>query len=184
MRTILYILMIITTMWFISCSARQAEKKRNEERSKMELTDQSKIDKSENQESNVKKSEVKTENKQEQTTTVKKTVEPIDPTKPASYVDENGNKKELNNSKETTETTTENKKTDTKVKTDSEENTKNAKKESEAKDIKAKEDTAKKAEEIHVKRDAWSLWNLAWLLVPVVIYLGWKNRLKIFNNKV
>lgn len=168
-------LVVSLLILFCSCGARQAEKKRTEESSKTELTNFSKIDKSENTESNIKKSESVIINDQDQTTTIEETVEPLDASKSASYTDSTGKKQELNNAKKTIKTTVKNNNTKTESAAKTEASVKIDKKESEAKNSKTKAVAEKKANDLNIKRDAWSLWNLSWLLVPIVVYLGWKR---------
>jgi FtsZ-interacting cell division protein ZipA len=158
-----------------SCGARKKDSSKTTESTKIESTDKSKIDKSENSESNIKKSQTTTVNNQDQTTTIEETVEPVDPNKEAVFTDSAGKKQSLVNGKKTTKTTVKNNNTKADTKKESTEATKTDKKESEAKDIKAKAAADKKAVEIAVKREAVSLWNLAWLLIPIGLYLVYKN---------
>jgi hypothetical protein len=166
-----------------SCGARKKVATKTEQSTTVESTDKSKIDKSENTESNVKKSESIIINNQNQTTTIEETVEPIDPTKEAFFTDKEGRKQSLVNGKKTTKTTVSNNNAKSELKNEVAEAIKTNKKESEAKAIKAKAETVKKADTVHVKREAVSLWNLAWLLIPFSLYLIYRNWAKI-NEKI
>lgn len=186
---LLWLFAIAVALALNSCGTFKKDKTQTEEVTKTEIEDQSKNDKSEiaetQGETNIKKSQELTVDDQNQTESVKEVIEPLDPTKPASYVDEKGKKQELNNAKKTTETKKEknNKKTESATKTDTSQKlaTKATKKESADNDIKAKTATKKAAEEIHMDRESWSLWNLLWLLIPVGIYWTWKNKVKIIG---
>jgi len=47
-------------------------------------------------------------------------------------------------------------------------------------DIAKKADTKKVSEDIKIDREAWSVWNLLWILIPIgLIVLAVKNRMKI-----
>lgn len=186
---ILVVSLLLSFVWlFCSCGARKSETTKTKESIKSEFTDQSKSEQTgqtqAKSETNVKKTEVITVDDHNQTTTKKETVEPIDPTKPASYVDENGQKQELNNSKKTTETTTQNNNTKTEVQTKTEASgkteTQSNKKATNTKNIKAKSDSEKLAKAKVVNREAWSVWNWLWVLIPTaVLYYVWKNRVTI-----
>lgn len=173
---LIWIIAISMAFAFNSCGARKSEKARTEETIETEIAYKSKIDKSEVLDSNVKKSETTIVDDQNQTTTVKKTMEPVDPEKPSSYTDDTGKKKELNNAKETIETTTKknNTKTESDIKTNA--SVKTDKKDFEQKDLKINQDIVKKDEEINVDRKAWSIWNIAWLLLVIPVYWLWKNK--------
>jgi len=182
-------LIIALLILFCSCGAVKKDKTKTEEVIKTEMEDKSKNDKSEiaetNGETNIKKSQQLTVNDQDQTESVKEVIEPLDPTKEASYIDTSGKKQVLNNAKKTTETKTEknNKKTESATKTDTFKKlaNKSIKKESAGNNIKAKATAKTAAEAIHVDRESWSMWNLLWLLIPIGIYLVWKNKTKIIG---
>jgi FtsZ-interacting cell division protein ZipA len=186
--SILFTIFLVSGIW--SCGARKVEKNRTEESTKTELIDKSKTDKSEvdqaKTETNIKKTELVTVNNQNQTTTIEEVLEPLDPYKEASYIDASGNKQVLNNAKVTTKITTQknNTKTNALAKTDASEKTAEttSKKESIANNIKSKSDSKKADEVIHVKRDAWSIFNWLWLLIPIgLCYWAWnKYRDKIW----
>lgn len=187
---LLWVFAIIIGLLMNSCSAVKKDKTQTEEVTKTEMEDKSKNDKSEiaetQSETNIKKSQQVTVNDQNQTESVKEIIEPLDPTKEASYTDDSGKKQVLNNAKKTTETKKEknNTKTEAATKTDTSEklSEKLAIKEWTVKDIKAKATTKKAAEEIHKYRKSWSVWNVLWLLIPVGIYWAWKNKVAIVKK--
>ena len=183
-----YIKIIVLVVVLSSCGARKVIRIESKEAAKAEFSDQSKSEQTEQSQTkgeiNVKKSEEVTVDNQNQTLTKKETIEPVDPTKPASYTDKDGKKQELNNSKKTIETRTQinNTKTESKVKTETLEKkeSKTNKKKYENKNIKAKTTNEKLAQENHVDREAWSVFNFLWLLVPAaVLYYVWRNRVAI-----
>ena len=183
-----YIKIILLVVVISSCGSRKVIRIESKEAAKAEFSDQSKSEQTEQSQTkgeiNVKKSEEVTVDNQNQTLTKKETIEPVDPTKPASYTDKDGKKQELNNSKKTIETRTQmnNTKTESKVKTETSEKkeSKTKKKKYENKNIKAKTTNEKLAQENHVAREAWSVFNFLWLLVPAaVLYYVWRNRIAI-----
>ena len=183
-----YIKIILLVVVFSSCGSRKVTRTESKEDAKAEFSNQSKSEQTEQSQTkgeiNVKKSEEVTVDNQNQILTKKETIEPVDPTKPASYTDKDGKKQELNNSKKTIETRTQmnNTKTETKAKTETsgKTETKAQKKDLKNKDIKAKSATKKLAKKNHVNREAWSVWNWVWLLIPAaVIYYVWRNRVAI-----
>ena len=183
-----YIKIIVLVVVLSSCGSRKVTRTESKEAAKAEFSDQSKSEQTEQSQTkgeiNVKKSEEVTVDNQNQTLTKKETIEPVDPTKPASYTDKDGKKQELNNSKKTTETRTQinNTKIESKAKTETLEKkeSKTNKKKYENKNIKAKTTNEKLAQENHVDREAWSVFNFLWLLVPAaVLYYVWRNRVAI-----
>jgi len=184
----LWVIAIILGFAMNSCGARKVDKNRLEEETKTELTDTSKLAEIGNSETktetNVKKSETVAVNDQDQTTTVKEILEPLDASKPASYTDKDGKKQDLNNAKKTTETTTKNNNTKTDISANTESVNKSEAKAKKAisvkNDIAKKADTKKVSEDIKIDREAWSVWNLLWILIPIgLIVLAVKNRMKI-----
>lgn len=181
-------LLIAALILLWGCGAVKKDITRTEEAAKTEIQDKSKNDKSEiaetQSETNIKKSQQVIVNDQNQTELVKEIIEPLDPTKEASYTDASGKKQVLNNAKKTTETKKEknNTKTEAATKIDTSEklDEKSAKKETAANNIKVKA-AAKKADEgIHVERKAWSALNLLWILIPIgIVYWIWKNKAAI-----
>lgn len=174
---------------FLSCGVVKKDKNKTEEATKTEIEDKSKNDKSEIGESqndiNIKKWQESTISDQDQTESIKEVIEPLDPTKEASYTDASGQKQILNNAKKTTETKKEknNKKTESATKTDTSEKLikKSAKKELAVFVSMAKSAAKNAAEDIHVERKYFSAWNLLWLLIPIGIYFIWKNKTKIIG---
>jgi len=171
-----------------SCGARKSEKNRLTEDTKTEFTDTSKLAEIGNSEtkteSNLKKLETLSISYQDQTTTVKEIWEPLDTSKPSSYTDKYGKKQDFNNAKKTTETTTKNNNTKTDISANTESVNKSEAKAKKAISVKndiAKKAAAKKAsEDIKIDREAWSVWNWLWLLIPIgLIVLLAKNRMKI-----
>lgn len=156
-----------------ACGARKKDLSKTNESNKIEFTDKSKTDKSENSESNIKKSETKTVNNQDQTITIEEIAEPIDPTKEAIFIDKEGKKQSLVNGKKTTKTTVKNNNTKADTKKEYTEVTKTDKKESEAKDIKTKAEADKKTVEIAVNRDAVSVFSFWWLWLIIAVALIW-----------
>lgn len=167
---------ILLALVICSCGARKTDKTRTSVSSKMETTDNTIIEKQE--ESNVKVTENTKVDDKDETTTKESTYEPVDPTKPASVIEENGKKTVLDNAKKTTKETTQKNNT----KTDSAKNTEKVEKKAlaEKKGVTKKSDTKKANEEIHIDKKAWSVFNLLWLLIPIgLIILAVKNRMKI-----
>lgn len=154
-----------------SCGARKAEKNRTSEASKIETSNKSIVEKSD--ESNVKKTEKNIVDDKNETVTKETSYEPIDPTKPASVIDPDGKKHELNNSKKTTRETTQKNNTKTDNSRNSEEFHKSEL--SELSESGTKADIKKADVEIKVERSAWSMWNFLWLLIPIGLYFGYKK---------
>lgn len=187
----LVIVILIFSFFLASCGAKKTDKTTKSEVLKMERTDKSQSEQSEQSETNidtnVKKSETITVNNQDQTTVVEETVEPVDNTKPSSYIDTNGKKQELHNAKKTTKTTVKknNSNTNSNSNTEASQKTdiKASKKSNSNANIKVKAAAKKIEADIHVDKKAWSLWSLSWLLVLVPVALGikwiWNNKTKI-----
>jgi hypothetical protein len=113
----------------------------------------------------------------EETATEKKTYSPIDPTKPSSFTDDKGNKKELNNTSYTEEKTTsksyekrQNKTESSKAKTTKD---KGAKRNS----TRTKGKEASKGK--NIIRTSFSWWWLLLLLIPIGIYVfrRWRDKI-------
>ncbi|WP_396177439.1 hypothetical protein [Flavobacterium sp.] len=166
---------LLIILWMTSCSTRKVEsstvKKENEaERLEVERKD---LEVKEN--SNVKVTKDVTET--EDTTTEKKTYSPVDPTKPSSFTDDNGSKKELNNASYTEEKTTskKNKKGTTKADLSQSKTTKD-------KGLKSNGTRAKSKEAVKGKnasRTYFSWWWLLLLLIPIGIYVfrRWRDKI-------
>lgn len=181
---IFFAIVILLSLLINSCSVKK-DKSTAKEEVKLEQADKSKIDKSEEINSNIKVSETTTVNNQDQTTTVEETVEPIDTSKPATYTDKSGNKQELNNTKKTTKTTVKNNNTVTDSKKDSIATTQSSKKESEQKDLQNKAAAAKKASNLNVKKDSSISWSWLWVLLALVVYWlcsRYKSKIIAFKN--
>lgn len=174
----------------ISCGARNAHKEREKESSQVEVVDKStsetKTDKKEHSESNVKKTEETIVNNQDKTVTKKVTLEPIDNTKPASYKGKDGTLHELNNSKKTTETTTKDNNTKTESKVNSEQSEKKSKdsvsSSKKNNNVEVKGKFEHKKENIDVTRGPIPVWYIiVGLLVLALILWALKKYTKIFG---
>ena len=168
---------IVICLFFISCGARKVEKNRDKTTDKTEVstTDKTKT----TAETNVKQEVVKTIDNKDETVTETIIYTPIDATKPATITDEEGKTHSLNNSSYKKERIT--KKNNTVI-TEKANNEVTDKSEI-LKDLKEldKQYNSKDAEKIIVERQAWSLWNLLWLLIPVgLIAVFFKYRGKIW----
>lgn len=176
---------IIFGFFFSGCSAsRKKDKTVTDETVKIELTDKSKTDKSENVNSNVKFSEITTINDKDQTTTVEEIIEPLDPAKEAVFTDAAGKMQVLNNSKKTIKTTIKSNNTKTENIRVTEASVQSNKKESEQKDLQAKEQMKKKASNLHVETENMS-WSWLWVLCIVLFFWLWsryKFKIIAFKN--
>jgi len=151
---------ILLALAICSCGARKVDKTTTEENSV--------VSKMEHTESNVNKDISTTENKTDCSETTTETVKPIDQTKPAYFIDDCGNKKELINTsyqkKKTVKHINENKVVSNV-----------SDKESKA-DINSLIGKNKSTADIHDQRDAVSQWNWLWLLIPLIIaYFIWRK---------
>lgn len=161
-----------------SCSAKKTAKTETSEEVKTETVAETDIKKTE--ESNVRKSENTIVDDKNETITKETTYEPVDPSKPASVIDPDGRKTNLNNSKKTTRETTKKNNTKTDIAKASNENNKS---EASAKSKSGAKSSAKKgAEIINTNRKAWSSINLLWLLIPLGLLLAWLNKSKIITG--
>ena len=164
-KLILILLTIFLTSGIWSC---RSVKKDKTNLTEIVKTDDLKTEtETEKAETNVQKIEETKTNSTTGNFSKKTTTRPIDPTKPATVTDKKGNKTHLENAELVEEETISNTTTTTDQKI--------------ALDIKAKKEctrileeqkkaTAKKEEEIlNLKRDAFSMWNLLWLLIPAGI---------------
>ncbi len=168
----------LTIFLLSSCGASKSDKNKTKEEIKTEASDKSSVDAAD--ESNVKKTEKTTVDDQNQTTTKETTYEPIDNTKPSSIIDPDGKETKLNNSKKTTRETTQKNNTKTAVAKASDENHKS--KTSAKSESNTKSEEKKAALVVHREKEAWSVWNLLWLLIPAaVIWWVWKNKAKIIG---
>lgn len=174
---LLWLFAIAVALALNSCSAVKKDKTQTEEVIKTELAITEKAAKLE--ESNVKKTENTKVDDKNETITEETTYEPIDPSKPASIIEPDGRKTDLNNSKKTTREITQ--KNNTKIDNSKKSDEFHKSESSESSESDAKSNTKKAAEEINVDKKSWSIWNLFWLLIPIAIYLVWKNRTKIIG---
>lgn len=96
-------LLLLSVVFLVSCGARKTQKSeitRNEkEQTEFSATDSSKVET--NKEANTKTTTTTEKEAGSDAVIETTTVEPIDPTKPASVIDEHGKKTELNNAKQT-----------------------------------------------------------------------------------
>lgn len=187
----LWIVSMLFIWCFWGCGAKKTHSEKEKESSLVEVVDKSttdsKVDKKEESETNVKRSEETIVNNKDQTVTKKETIEPIDNSKPASYKGENGKVQELNNSKKTTETTTKNNNTKTESKIDTEQSEKKTKDSiAEIKmrnDIQAKAEAQRQKEQDDLDRKQFNWLSLWWVYLIVIglILLALKKFTKIFG---
>lgn len=157
-----------------SCGARKSEKTNKSVISKIETTDLSRNDKSILENSNIKSSEKITINNQDQTITIEEIIEPLDILKPATYIDVFGKTEQFNNAKKTTKTTVKNNNTKSDQESKKEIGTNSVQKENQQNDVKKAAQTKKNEIKKNIDREAWSIWNFAWLLLLVPVCLLWK----------
>lgn len=163
---------------FCSCGARKAEKNRTKETIKAETSIAAVIEKK--AESNVKKTENTIIDDKNETTTKETTYEPIDPSKPASIIEPDGRKTDLNNSKKTTRETTQ--KNNTKIDNSKKYDEFHKSELSEQSESNNKATVKKAALAVHREQKPWNPLNLLWLLIPAaVIWWVWKNKTKIIG---
>jgi hypothetical protein len=170
------ILSILLALMICSCGARKSDKSRLDEVQKTEITDNS--GKVQKEESNIREnSTIKVDDKNKIKTTETK-YKPVDPTKEASVTTPDGKKHNLNNAEIVIKETEQQNNTKTDNSTNSEQFHKSEV--SELSEFKAKADVKKASEVIKIDREAWSIWNWLWLLVPIgLIVIVWKNKTKI-----
>ena len=167
---------ILLLLVFCSCGSRKAEKNREKTTVKTEV---STVDKTQSTaELNVKQEVVKTTDNKDETVTETVIYTPIDATKPATVTDEEGKTHSINNVVYKKERTT--KKNNTSIKENS--NNEITEKAEILKDLKTLTENYNKtdAEKINIERQAWSLWNLLWLLIPVsliAVLLKYKGKI-------
>ena len=178
MRNFILFLMFTTIMSLTSCGARKVDKQVLNEETETKIVDNSVSEKE--SESNVKTTILTKVDDKNETVTEETIYQPEDPTKEAIITDENGKKTILNNSKKTIKKITQKNNIKSESKSDSQIIEKEAIKDE--KDIKASShtDTVKKSSK--TDRDADSMWNWLWLLIPVgiIIWLFRKYRDKIW----
>lgn len=175
---ILLIALLLSLVWLLatSCGARKTEINKTKESTKTETSNKTELDTQD--ESNIKKTENTIVDDKNETVTKETIYEPIDNSKTAIVIDNNGNKTNLDNSKKTVREIRQKNNTKTDITKASEETNKSKESEKQQFNIKSegkKVDGAKKTE-----RDQWSIW---WLLIPaVIIYLIWKNKATIASK--
>lgn len=110
-------------------------------------------------------------------------VEPSDPTKPATYTDPNGKKYVLDNAKLTNKKSKHRSKTKSVKSENSQELLKAElqKKAEQKAELKAKiiAEAKKREADLHLERKSSGLWNLLWILIPIALFFiikfWWKN---------
>ena len=165
-------------MLFASCGASKSDKTKTVEETKTEASNKSTVDAAD--ESNVKKTQNTIIDDKNETITEETILEPMDPSKPASITEANGDKIDLNNSKKIWKRIRQKNNTKTDVAKASDESHKSK---IQAKSESNNKATVKKAAlAVHREKEAWSVWNLLWLLIPAaVIWWVWKNKTKIIG---
>lgn len=169
--------MFLTSMWLVSCGARQKEKSSSSDSSKMEraevLNSEKESNSKSNLESNIKKTNETIVDDKNQTVTETVTVEPIDPTQPSSYTDENGKKQDLNNTKKTKTKTIQN--NNTKASSRSQENGHTKLSEESTEQEKAKSTSKenlqvdKETDDLNLKRESFPI---GWIIFSLVVLAG------------
>ena len=166
---------LLIILWMTSCSTRKVASSTVKKENDIENLETEKKDLEVKDNSNVKVTNDVTQT--QETTTEKKTYSPVDPTKPSSFTDDKGNKKELNNTFYTEEKTTSknNKKGTTKTELSKAKATKD-------KGVKSNSTRTKTKEAIKGKntsRTSFSWWWLLLLLIPIGIYVfrRWRDKI-------
>jgi len=159
--------MILLVFLLSSCGAKKSSTSKTEEKVKEEVSITKDVEKKD--ESNVKKAETVTVDDKTETVTKETVYKPVDPTKSASVTTPDGKKIDLNNSELHTKETIQknNKKTENLVDTA----IKSASTVIEKIKLDAKSDSKKTAVLIEKDRKAWNVYNLFWLIIPIVIVL-------------
>lgn len=170
--------MFTTIMSLTSCGARKVDKQVLNEETETKIVDNSVSEKE--SESNVKTTILTKVDDKNETVTEETIYQPEDPTKEAIITDENGKKTILNNSKKTIKKITQKNNIKSESKSDSQIIEKEAIKDE--KDIKASSNTDTVKKSSKTDRNAVSMWNWLWLLIPVgiIIWLFRKYRDKIW----
>lgn len=178
MRTILYILMVITSFWLISCGAKKkSESKTIETAIASDLSNSNfEVKNEENLQVDIK---VVT-NEKTKTTTTTKTTRPIDHTKPSSVTTPDGKKTILDNAEIIeTETTQE---TENNSSNSSNFNLWTYKSLYDQLNTSVTSNSSKIATDLEVDKKQWNPWSLSWLLLIVPVCLVWKYRSKILSK--
>jgi len=179
---------ILVLIMLVSCSARKAEKSKTIETSKSVATENVTTDKKEElkaiEDSNIKETSTTIIDDKNNTVVEENVIEPINPDKPADYVDPSGKKHTLNNTKiKTTKTTTKN---DTKTESKKDVETVNKKELQYQKYLKQKQELENELLQKKLALDKISErkgfnFLLLLLLIPFIfiMYLVIKNKTKI-----
>ena len=173
---LLFCLALALAMLCNSCGAVKKDKTKTEEVTKTENSNNSVVEKKE--ESNEKITENTIIDDKNETVIEETNYEPIDNTKPATIIDADGKETKLNNSKKTTRKTT--KKNNTKTDNSKKSDEFHKSELSEQSESKGKSEGKKAGLAVKRESEAWSIWNLLWLIIPIgIVYLAWKNKVKI-----
>lgn len=164
---LLFLYVSLIALGLVSCGARKTDKQVSKEKTESNFVDNSVTEK--DSESNVKENVVIKINDKNKTVTEETTYSPEDPTKEAYIIEKDGTKVVLNNSKKTYKKTIQDNNTKSELKADSEINQKEAVKEE--KDIKVSNNTTVIKKSSKTERDAVSMWNWLWLLIPVAVLI-------------
>lgn len=172
------LLILIFAIVVYGCGARKVTRTESQEAKKVEITDNTLLQKKE--EVAVKVAETTVIDDQNKTKTTETIYKPVDATKEATVTTPDGKKHSLNNAEIFIKETEQQNNT----KTDNSRKYKifhklESSKHSES-DIKT--DSSKNTADVKVDREAWSIWNWLWVLIPIgIVVLLFKNRLKISN---
>lgn len=166
---------LLIILWMTSCSTRKVVTSIVKKENDIENLETEKKDLKVMENSNVKVTNDVTQT--DETTTEKKTYSPVDPSKPSSFTDDKGNKKELNNTSYTEEKTTSksNKERHNKTEFSKAKATKDKGAKSNSTRIKTKEATKVK----NTSRTSFSWRWLLLLLIPIGIYVfrRWRDKI-------
>ena len=158
---------ILLIVILASCGAVKKKTSKISEETKIEKLDSIKT--IEKDTSNIKKTEQTKVDDKTKTVVKKTTWEPVDPTKPASTIEPDGTKTNLNNVKKIVEETIQS----NDVKTDNSKNYEESKKsEKETKsESQTKTEINKDQKEIDLDKKQWNPWSLIWVLIPIGIMI-------------
>jgi hypothetical protein len=180
---ILWLLILLTSFFMMSCNARKVESNKKEEATKTDVTLNS--DNSDNssleikEDFNIKKTSTSKVDQQNQSESDELTVEPIDNTKPSIYTDPSGKKHVLENAKMTNKKNKQNTKTNSSNSDNFDEFRKaelkyqNEQKAKLAAKLKAEKELSEKNKK--VDKEEFSSWNFLLLLIPIALMIVvWK----------
>ncbi len=167
---------ILLLLWMTSCGTRKVQTNHTEEKTDLEQKTIEKKDVTLQNNSNVKVTNEITSS--DEITTEKKIYTPIDNSKPSTFIDDKGFKKELNNTSYI------------ELKTTSKTHKKGAKKFEAIKELKVSDKSVKEIDSKikgekqtknkNIERTSLKWWWLLWLLIPLAIYIYWRNKDKIW----